>query len=73
MREFNEIEKRLQNGKLPDSDMSKHRHKSWQKILQAQRGRRKTISFLSIPPSIWALVSIIIVILFLVFMFILKK
>ena len=73
MRDFSDIEKRLQNGKLPDSDMSKYRHNIWQRILQAQRSRRKIISFLSIPPSIWALASIIIIILFIVFMFLLKK
>jgi hypothetical protein len=73
MRDFRDIEKRLQDGKLSDSDMSRHRHKIWQRILQAQRSRRKIISFLSIPPSIWALASIIIIILFFIFMFLLKK
>jgi len=73
MREFKDIEKRLRNGRLPDSDMSKYRHKAWQKILQAQRARRKIISFLSIPPWVWAVASIIILILFFVFMLLLKK
>jgi hypothetical protein len=73
MKDFQDIEKRLRNGKLPDSDMSKHRYKVWQTLLQAQRTRRKIISFLSIPPWIWAVGSIIILILFFIFMFLLKK
>ncbi len=73
MKDFKDIEKRLRNGKLPDSNMSKHRHKAWQKILQARRTRRKLVSFLSIPPYFWAVGSIIILILFFIFMFILKK
>jgi len=55
MKDFKDIEKRLRNGKLPDSDMSKHRIKVWQKLLQAQRNRRKLVSFLSISPSVWVL------------------
>jgi hypothetical protein len=73
MKDYSDIEKRLRNGKLPDSDMSKHRYKVWQKLLRAQRGRRKLASFLSIPPSIWALASIVILILFFIFIFLLKK
>ena len=73
MKDFKDIEKRLRNGKLPDSNMSKHRIKVWQKLLQAQRNRRKLVSFLSISPSVWALGSIIILILFFIFMFLLKK
>jgi hypothetical protein len=73
MKDYKDIEKRLRNGKLPDSDMSKHRYKVWQKLLQAQRGRRKMASFLSISPSVWALASIIILILLFIFMFMLKK
>lgn len=73
MKEFQNIEKRLRNGKLPDRDMSKHRHKVWQRISHAQRARRKMISFLSIPPWVWAVGSIVILILFFVFMFLMKK
>jgi len=73
MKNFQDIEQRLRNGKLPDSDMSKRRYKVWQKILQGQRKRRKLISFLSMPPYVWAVGSIIILILFFIFMFILKK
>ena len=73
MKDFKDIEKRLKNGKLPDSDMSKHRHKVWQKILQARRTRRKLVSLLSIPPYVWAVGSIIILLLFFIFMFLLKK
>lgn len=73
MKDFKDIEKRLLNGRLQDSDMSKHRHKVWQKILQARRARRKLVSFLSIPPYVWAVGSIIILLLFFIFMFLLKK
>ena len=73
MKDFKDIEKRLKNGNLPDSDMSKHRHKTWQKILQARRDRRKLVSFLSIPVYVWAIGSIIILMLFFIFMFILKN
>jgi len=73
MKDFKDIEKRLRNGKLPDSDMSKYRHKVWQKIVQDRRTRRKLVSFFSIPPYFWAVGSIIILILFFIFMFIIKK
>lgn len=73
MKEFRDIEKRLLNGKLPDSDMSRHRPKVWQGILQAKRIPRKMLSVFSIPPYIWALASIIILVLFFIFIFIFKK
>lgn len=73
MRDFKDIENRLRNGKLPDSNMSRHHHKVWRRILQAKRIRRKMISVFSIPPYIWAVGSIIILILFFIFVFVLKK
>jgi len=73
MKDFRDIEQRLRNGKLPANDMSRHRHKVWQGILQAKRIRRKMISVFSIPPYIWAVGSLIILILFFIFVFVLKK
>jgi hypothetical protein len=73
MKEFQDIEKRLRDGKLPDSDMSKRRVKVWHKIAQTPRSRKEFILFSSLPPWIWAVGSMILLILFFIIMFLLKQ
>ncbi|MFQ5605550.1 MAG: hypothetical protein ACE5HS_19950 [bacterium] len=71
-KKLHEIEKVLRNGKLPHKDLSGIREMNWQKILQAQRKRRKPQFFLSLPPWSWALASIVLILLCVVFMLLLK-
>jgi len=73
MKNYIDIENKLRSGKLPDSDMSKHRMKVWQKIRQVQRQRRKFVSLFSIPPMVWAFGSIVIITILFVLLFLLKK
>ena len=72
MKDLRDIEQRLRNGKLPDSDMS-YRHKFvWRKILLNQRARRKMRTPILLSPWVWALGSILVVLLFLFYVFYLK-
>ncbi len=73
MKDLKEIEQRLRSGRLPDANLTKHRPKIWNRIIQSRRGRRKTISIFSLPPYIWALASIAILVIFFILMFYLKK
>lgn len=66
-----EIEDILRNGKLPDSDLAPLRHQVWQQVLKAQRKRRKPKLPLKVPPWVWALASIILILLCVVVMLLL--
>jgi hypothetical protein len=67
-----EIEDILRNGKLPDADTARLRHQVWQKLLRTQRERRKFKSLLKLQPWIWALASIILILLCVLIMMLLK-
>lgn len=70
---IHEIEQRLRNGRLPDADLSQHRMKIWQRLVAAKRARRKTLSVFTLPPYIWALVSVAIILGFVIFIFYLRR
>lgn len=70
-KDIRDIEQRLRNGRLPDADLTQHRTKIWQRLIATKRTRRKFISIFTLPPYIWALVSIAIILGF--FIFILTK
>ena len=72
MKEFKNIEKKLRNAKLPDSDMSDRFGYTWKKVLEAHRKRReKHLSFF-ISPWAWPVASVIILFLFFVFVFLIR-
>ncbi|MFQ5637835.1 MAG: hypothetical protein ACE5IR_07535 [bacterium] len=60
---FKEIEDILRNGKLPDADSSELRHQVWQRVLQNQRQHRTSKLLLRLPPWIWVMASIILILL----------
>ncbi len=67
-RKLHEIEELLRNGKVPDADLSHLRHEAWQKLLAARRQRRRPKGFLRLPPWVWALASILLIVLSLLVM-----
>ncbi len=72
-KDIQEIEQRLRNGRLPDADVSQHRMKIWRRLLTKKQTRRKTISIFSLPPYIWALASIAILVMFFLILFYFNK
>lgn len=69
---LHEIEKLLRNGKLPNKSTLQVRHKVWQQILSAQRERRTSKSLLKLPPWIWPMGSIILILLCLAYFLLMK-
>ncbi|NIR51120.1 hypothetical protein GWO43_21165 [candidate division KSB1 bacterium] len=67
-----DIEDTLRNGKLPHANLAQHRHKVWQRVLQAQRERRKSKLMLNLPPWIWVLASIVLILLCVIVMLLIK-
>ena len=67
MKDFKDIEKKLRNGKLPDADMTKRQNQIWRRILLKQRKRRDVRKVFSLVPWIWAFASIIIIVIFLIY------
>ncbi len=72
-RKLHEIEDLLRDGKLPDADTAQLRHLVWQKVLEAQRRRRKPRGFMKLPPWAWALGSILLILLGILAMLFLAK
>ncbi len=70
--DLKEIEDFLRNGKLPEKSLAQVQHKVWQKILIGQRQRRKLRVLSSLPPWTWALTSIILLLLCVIFMLLIK-
>jgi hypothetical protein len=72
MHNLKEIEDMLRHkGDLAEKDLSQIRHKNWQRMLQARRQRRK--SYTGLPPWIWALASLILIVLCLIVMLLIKR
>jgi hypothetical protein len=68
-KDLHEVEELLRNGRLPDSDLPRVRHKVWQQVLAAQRKRRKAKTLLRLPPWIWALASITVILIGIIVIF----
>jgi len=71
-KKLQEIENLLRNGKPPDKNLSRLRHKVWKKVVASQRERRGSKLPMNLHPWIWALASIIIVLIFIGMIFLLK-
>lgn len=63
MKTLNEIEKLLKESKPPDREMSQSRHEMWHEILKKRRDRRRLGFLFRIRPWIWALMSIVLIVL----------
>lgn len=63
MKDLKEIEKLLRDSRLPDTDFTRNRHETWRKLIEAQRRRRKSHILPFVPPWIWALASLILLLL----------
>ncbi len=72
MKKIREIENFLQDGKLPDQDVTPFRKGTWRHVINAQRARRRARPLLKVPPWTWALASIILVLLFVFFVLYVK-
>lgn len=73
MSEFNDIEELLRNDNLPHRyDTGHMRHLNWQRVLQEHRQRRQLPFLFRIPPWIWSLASIMLIIVC-IFIFMLLK
>jgi hypothetical protein len=72
MKDLKDIEQKLRGGRLPDSDMT-HRHSFvWRKIIDTQRVKRREFLPFGGSPWVWALGSLIVILLFLIFIFMSK-
>jgi len=71
-KKIDEIEELLRNGKLPIQSAAKLRHKSWQRILRAQRERLTSKSLIKIPPWIWPMASILVFLLCVIYFFLMR-
>ena len=73
-RDFRDLEDFLREAKPKDIDASEMRKKVWQKVISAQRKRRKTRVFWGIPPWVWTLGSLVLILLLIMAMlFIVEK
>ena len=68
MKTLNNIEKLLKQSKLPDRDVSHSRHEMWHEILKRRRDRRRLGFLFRIRPWVWALMSIVLIALCILFM-----
>ena len=73
MKDLEHIEKTLREAKPPDHDMTRSRHKVWQNILKRRRERRKRFPLAFIKPWMWALASVIVIVICLFYMLVLCR
>jgi uncharacterized membrane protein YidH (DUF202 family) len=71
MQNLKEIEDLLRHGReLAEKNLSQIRHETWQRVLHAQRQRRKR--YTGFPPWVWALASLILIVLCFIVMLLIK-
>ena len=73
MKPLNDIENLLKESRLPDRDMSPTRHEVWHRILERHRDRRRFGPLFRIRPAVWALMSILLVVLCLIIIFVVMR
>jgi len=73
MKDLNDIEAILKETKPPDHDVSHFRTETWHAIIDAQRDRHKKGFLSKCSPWIWALASILLILLCIFFMIMLAK
>jgi hypothetical protein len=71
-KKITEIEEFLRSGRLPHADARSLRDRVWQKIVESRRTRRTPKLPLHLPPWIWALASIVLVLLCIIFILMMK-
>ena len=71
-KKITEIEEFLRSGRLQDADARSLRDRVWQKVVEHRRNRRAPKLPLDLPSWIWALASIILVLLCIIFILIIK-
>ncbi len=64
----NDIEKTLQESRLEDQDTPKSLHEAWQQALNERQHRHPVPLLLKIKPWMWALASILVILLGVVLM-----
>ena len=73
MKDLKDIEKILREIKPPDRDMTHTRHEVWRRIMKDRERRMKRGPQRFLKPWVWALASIILIILCYLFMLIIYK
>ena len=63
MSDLKNIEEMLRESRLPDSDFSKNRSETWRRLIDAQRRPHKTRLLFALPPWLWALASLLLLLL----------
>jgi hypothetical protein len=68
MKNNRDIEKILKESRLPDRDMSSTGHEVWTRIIESRKKRGKRSPFSRMKPWVWALASILLILLCVLFM-----
>lgn len=72
MKRNEDIERLLRDSRLPDRNGSKDRHDVWERVLKARKDRPKRSLLLRVRPWMWALASILLVLLCVLFMLMIR-
>ncbi|KAA3618699.1 MAG: hypothetical protein DWQ05_06975 [Calditrichaeota bacterium] len=72
-KELQEIEDKLRESRLPDTDFSKSRYETWHRLIKAQRERRKPKTFSFLNNWVWTFASLIIIALGIIIMYYLSS
>ena len=73
MSELHDIERLIREARPPDQDPSTFRQDLWQQILKARSKRRRSTLITKVAPWIWALASILMILLCIYFMMLMGK
>lgn len=73
MKESKDIEKILKDSRPPNRELPSTRREAWKRIIERRKTPRKRSPLLKMKPWIWALASIILIILCVYFMILLAR
>ena len=73
MKNNRDIEKILKESRLPDRDMSSTGHEVWRRIIEARKTHGKRSPLSRMKPWVWALASILLILLCVLFMILLVR
>jgi len=73
MKDLQDIEKLLEKARPPDQDVSKTRHHIWQEILNRRKNKNRRGFPISLPPWIWVVASLALILICILFMIFIHK
>lgn len=73
MKKLEDIEKKLRNNNLPETDISSICFQEWQRILKTHKEKQKLSLIFKTTPWLWTLASILLIVLCIIIMFLLKN